>query len=59
MKNIKAKWVRCCSAGGMAVEKYEMDIIINLLTITLTEAEAGALINQISSIIDIPMRERK
>ena len=60
MRKIRTKWNPCLPGGGLAIEKWEMLIIIDdEPTISLSEAEAGALLNSLQGKIDIPLHKRK
>ena len=59
MDKIETKWAALRTGGAAAVDGYLLGIIINeKLIMQLSEAEAGALLNQISHSLDIPVHAR-
>jgi hypothetical protein len=59
MRKIDVRWIANTPAGGMAVDKWEVLIVVGETEITLTEGEAGALVNQIDKMIDTPLNKRR
>ena len=59
MKLIKVGWSPYHAEGGCMIKGWDMLIIIGEEKLYLTEAEAGALLNELRIKIDIPLTSRR
>jgi len=67
MRRVKGHWNVLMQAGGVAIEGYEINLKFlpvhgpeSLATseLKLSEAEAGALVSELTRLLEIPLTER-